>query len=113
MSVSLAAAVQALQPAALAASRSRRDSGSDVETVPLEQCAGRIACQTYAAPYNTPRYDNSAMDGYAVKAEPTWSATEQTPVRFEVLGTLVPREAPPSTVPRPPDAAVQGAASRL
>lgn len=108
MSLPLAVAVQTLQLAALAASRPRQRAGSDVETVSLEECAGRVAFQMYAAPYNTPRYDTSAMDGFAVRAEATWSATEQTPVRFEVLGTLVPGEAPPSTLPQPVDAAVQG-----
>lgn len=38
------------------------------EIVPIEEAIGRIAADTYTAGFNLPRFDNSAMDGYAVKA---------------------------------------------
>ncbi len=37
------------------------------EIVPIEEAAGRISAQNLKANFNLPRFDNSAMDGYAVK----------------------------------------------
>ena len=39
----------------------------DVETVPLVRCIGRIAARDIVSPLNVPGFDNSAMDGYAVR----------------------------------------------
>ncbi|BCR03292.1 molybdopterin molybdenumtransferase MoeA [Desulfuromonas versatilis] len=38
------------------------------ERVSLLEAAGRILAETVTAPWDMPRYDNSAMDGYAVRA---------------------------------------------
>lgn len=37
------------------------------EIIPIEESLGRTLAQTYKANFNLPRFDNSAMDGYAVK----------------------------------------------
>jgi molybdopterin molybdotransferase len=37
------------------------------EIVPIESCLGRVLAEEYSADFNLPRFDNSAMDGYAVK----------------------------------------------
>ena len=39
----------------------------DVETLPLARCFGRIAARDIISPLNVPGFDNSAMDGYAVR----------------------------------------------
>ncbi len=39
-----------------------------VERVPLPESAGRVIAEDVAAPWDMPRIDNSAMDGYAVRA---------------------------------------------
>ena len=39
----------------------------DKEIIPIEESVGRIVTEDYIATYNLPRFDNSAMDGYAVK----------------------------------------------
>ncbi len=39
------------------------------EIVPIENCGGRICAQDLFATYSLPIYNNSAMDGYAVKLE--------------------------------------------
>ncbi len=39
----------------------------DGEIIPIEESVGRIALESYTATFNLPRFDNSAMDGYAVK----------------------------------------------
>jgi molybdopterin molybdotransferase len=40
------------------------------------------------APEDVPPFDNTAMDGYAVRALDTVSASPATPVRLEVAGLL-------------------------
>lgn len=39
-----------------------------VERVPLPASAGRVIAEDAAAPWDLPRFDNSAMDGYAVRS---------------------------------------------
>ena len=41
----------------------------EVESVPVMQALGRIVAQAITSPHNVPNYDNSAMDGFALKAE--------------------------------------------
>jgi molybdopterin molybdotransferase len=44
---------------------------TSTETVPLIQCAGRILGADVTAPHDIPLFDNSAMDGFAIRAEDT------------------------------------------
>jgi len=44
-------------------------SSLDSEIIPIETSIGRIVSQDYLATYDLPRFNNSAMDGYAVKVE--------------------------------------------
>ena len=39
----------------------------DSEIIPIEIAIGRVVTQDYMATFNLPRFDNSAMDGFAVK----------------------------------------------
>lgn len=39
----------------------------DSEILPIEMSVGRVVTQDYVATFNLPRFNNSAMDGYAVK----------------------------------------------
>src|SRR5580658_4829408 len=41
---------------------------SECETVPLRAAAGRVLAEDVIAPVNVPPFDNSAVDGYAVRA---------------------------------------------
>jgi molybdopterin molybdotransferase len=41
------------------------------ESVPLEECAGRVLGADVTAPHDFPPFDNSSMDGFAVRAEDT------------------------------------------
>lgn len=43
-------------------------SPQETESVSLLEALGRISALDVAAPWSTPRYDNSAMDGFAVRA---------------------------------------------
>lgn len=42
---------------------------ADTETVSIYQAAGRIAATPLLSPVNVPHFDNSAMDGYAVRGD--------------------------------------------
>jgi len=50
-------------------------SGS--ETVPLRTALGRVLAADVVAPVNLPPFDNSAVDGYAVRGEDIDAASEQ------------------------------------
>jgi len=56
------------------------------ETVPLAEAYGRVAAERIVSPSDLPRFDNSSMDGYAVRAGDVVSATPATPVRLRVVG---------------------------
>lgn len=50
------------------------------ETVPLEEADGRVLATTLESPSNVPHYPRAAMDGYAVRAEDTFGASDRSPV---------------------------------
>lgn len=49
---------------------------------------GQVLAEDVVASIDIPPYDNSAMDGYAVRAEDTVGASEHTPVELTVVGDL-------------------------
>ena len=59
----------------------------EVEFVPLEEAVGRITGRDIVAPSDVPSFDRSAVDGYAVQASTTTSATSTNPTELEVVGT--------------------------
>ena len=59
-----------------------------VERVALLDSLGRVLAKEARAPYTLPQWDNSAMDGYAVRAADIESATAEAPVVLPVLGTV-------------------------
>ena len=58
------------------------------ESVPVDRALGRILAEDVVAAVTLPPWDNSAMDGYAVLAADTASATEASPIRLEVIGDV-------------------------
>lgn len=73
--------------AALARLQAELTPGAGEETLPLSDCAGRVLASALLARYDTPAFDNSAMDGYAV-ADPDGSRT-----RFALCGRTAAGEA--------------------
>lgn len=57
-------------------------------TLPITSLAGLVLAEDVAAPFEIPRFTNSAMDGFAVRAAETRAASEAIPVRLVVLGSL-------------------------
>ena len=60
------------------------------ETVPLLESAGRILSEDVRAEFAVPGFPRSAMDGYAVRGEDTFGASEYDPVSLEVKGLSLP-----------------------
>jgi molybdopterin molybdotransferase len=56
------------------------------ESVPLRQAVGRFLSQPVSAGIDLPPFDNSAMDGYAVRAEDLQNASPESPVRLQLIG---------------------------
>jgi molybdopterin molybdotransferase len=58
------------------------------EDVPIVQARGRVLAQEIISDIQIPPFDNSAMDGYAVRATDVSAATPKTPVRLKVMGSV-------------------------
>jgi len=58
----------------------------EVENIPLEDATGRILAEDLYSNVDIPPFNRSAMDGYAVRAEDTYGASENNPVRLRVIG---------------------------
>lgn len=56
-----------------------------VEVIPTREALGRVTAQPIYAKVSMPNFHASAMDGIAVKAETTYGADEQHPVRLRHL----------------------------
>lgn len=56
--------------------------------VRLDQAHGRVLAEDVRAAHPLPLWDNSAMDGYAVRSADTAAASERHPVDLQVLGEV-------------------------
>ena len=63
------------------------------ETVPLPDALGSVLAEEIIASHSVPPFDNSGMDGYAVRAADIVDATAESPARLAHL----PRLSPPGT----------------
>src|SRR5438876_10774820 len=59
-----------------------------VEERPLLAALGQTLAEDAVAAFSIPPLDNTAMDGYAVRAADTMGATEEQPVELRVTGEL-------------------------
>lgn len=58
------------------------------EDVPIELAAGRVLAAPVVARWDLPGFDNSAMDGYAVRTSEVAGASVAAPVRLPVRGEV-------------------------
>lgn len=56
--------------------------------VPLLEALGLVCVEDVASPVSLPPFDNSAMDGYALRAADAEGATSEHPVRLRVVGEI-------------------------
>lgn len=69
-----------------------------VEELPLLEAHNRILAQNVTANMNIPPFNRSTVDGYAVKAEDTFNAEENKPVKLKICGSVNVGEKPTLTV---------------
>jgi molybdopterin molybdotransferase len=76
--------------------------------LPIEQALGLVLAEAISSDIDLPPFDNSSMDGYAVRAEDVLNATEDNPARLRVTGYL-----PAGAAPGPSDHVEAGTAFRI
>lgn len=64
------------------------------ECLPVEQGLGRVLASNLSSPSDFPHWDNSAMDGYAVRYEDVQLATRESPVSLSVVEEIPAGKAP-------------------
>lgn len=69
-------------------------------TVPLGEAVHRYCADELCATSPVPPFDNSAMDGYAVRAEDAASASVDHPIRLHCIGSVAAGESPSISVAR-------------
>ncbi|MDD2422487.1 MAG: molybdopterin molybdotransferase MoeA, partial [Heliobacteriaceae bacterium] len=60
-----------------------------LETVPLLAGLGRVLAENVFSPVDVPGFNRSMMDGYAVIAQDTFGAGEESPVRLVLAGEVM------------------------
>jgi molybdopterin molybdotransferase len=58
------------------------------ETVPTEQAVGRVLTVDVASPQDLPEFRRSTVDGYAVRAQDTFGASESLPAYLRLAGEV-------------------------
>jgi molybdenum cofactor synthesis domain-containing protein len=66
--------------------------------VDLAEARGLVLADDVVSAYQVPPFANTAMDGYAVRAADTAGASDDAPVRLEVVATLAAGAAPSTAV---------------
>src|ERR1041385_230724 len=70
----------------------------ETECVDLLDALDRVLTQDIVSPINVPPHNNSAMDGYAVRAEDIVGASKKHPTRLQVVADLGAGYVPDATV---------------
>ena len=65
---------------------------------PIVESLGLPLHENFVAPVDLPRFPNSGMDGYAVRAEDVKGATSEAPVTLPVVGEIVAGSAKPFAI---------------
>jgi molybdenum cofactor synthesis domain-containing protein len=68
------------------------------ETVGLASAGGRVAAADVASPIDVPPFARSAMDGYAVIAADTSSASAESPVRLRIVERIFTGQPPHTAI---------------
>ncbi|KAK1979243.1 molybdopterin biosynthesis protein [Colletotrichum cereale] len=89
------AAVDILHKTATKLQSSNEQNGNETwEEVYLMDAVGRVAAGEVVSPTATPKFDTSAMDGYAVCSEATALASPERPLLLVVRGTIAAGDEP-------------------
>ncbi len=60
----------------------------DIERISLEETYNRVLAENIEALLDSPSFDRSAMDGYAVKAEDTFGFSEANPAHLKIIDRI-------------------------
>ncbi len=74
------------------------DPELDSEAIALLAAQGRVLARTVTSPLDFPHWDNSAMDGYAVRYADVADCTLEQPVHLEIVEEIPAGYAPQTTV---------------
>ena len=74
------------------------DSNHDLEIVDLEAANGRILAQLVTGKLDIPHWDNSAMDGYAVRYSDVRDCSEANPATLEVVTEIAAGDRPQTEI---------------
>jgi len=69
-------------------------------TLPLEEALNYVASEDVCASHDIPHFDRAVMDGYAVFSEDTFRATNENPVKLQVVGEIGPSTSELATLDR-------------
>ena len=69
-----------------------------MEEVYIDESYGRVLAEDIYSAIDVPPFDRSTMDGYAVRSEDIFGASETSPVRLRVIGRIDPGEVFPRSV---------------
>ena len=75
-------------------------SKRDTELIDLEAAHGRILAQTVMGKLDVPHWDNSAMDGYAIRYEDVSNCREDNPITLEIVTEIAAGDRPQVDVKR-------------
>ena len=65
---------------------SKASSPAETEEIPLSEALDRTLAEDMRAEFDTPPFDRSPLDGYALIAADTAGATKESPVRLRIVG---------------------------
>ena len=58
------------------------------KTISIKNLNGRVLAENIRASFSMPRFDNSAMDGFAVRSKDTLGAKKNSPVTLKLVGSV-------------------------
>ncbi|RLI96085.1 MAG: molybdopterin biosynthesis protein, partial [Candidatus Aenigmatarchaeota archaeon] len=68
------------------------------ENIPIYKAYNRVLAEDIIAPFDVPSFNRSIVDGYAVRAEDTFGAEEEKPVKLTLVGRINVGETPKLTI---------------
>jgi molybdopterin molybdotransferase len=68
------------------------------ETVPIYDALNRVLAADATAQFNIPPFDNSSMDGFALRAEDTRNASPSTPLQLKIVMDIPAGTTPASSI---------------
>ncbi|MEN9565331.1 MAG: hypothetical protein RLZZ69_527 [Cyanobacteriota bacterium] len=74
------------------------DANQDLEIVELEAVNGRIVAQPVTGKLDIPHWDNSAMDGYAVRYQDVQNCSPEQPVTLEIATEIAAGDRPQAEI---------------